>query len=195
MQLIFASNNGNKIREIRSMLGNDFEIITLEEAGLDIDIPEPHDTLEDNAREKSVTIYNLTGKNCFADDSGLEVAVLNGAPGVMSARYAGEQKSAADNIARLLKEMEGAADRTARFRTVISLIINGQEHQFEGVAEGHILAAGKGSHGFGYDPVFVPLGEERSFAEMELSEKNRYNHRAKAFAGLVGYLRKVKNEK
>jgi XTP/dITP diphosphohydrolase len=189
MQLIFASNNGNKVREIRSMLGSAFEIITLEEAGLDIDIPEPHDTLEANAREKSDTIYRLTGKACFADDSGLEVAALNGAPGVLSARYAGDHKSDDDNITRLLREMEGVSDRSARFRSVISLIIDGQEHQFEGVAEGHILPVRKGSQGFGYDPVFVPEGDARSFGEMDLAEKNRYNHRAKAFASLVAYLR------
>jgi len=195
MQLVFATNNENKVKEIRSLLGNIFEIITLQEAGIDIDIPEPHDTLEANAREKSSTIYKMTGQSCFSEDTGLEVAALNGAPGVLSARYAGEQKSADDNIARLLGELYSKTDRSARFRTVISLIINGEERQFEGICQGHILPAKQGSRGFGYDPVFVPGGATRSFAEMDLAEKNRYSHRARAFAGLAAYLDKVKREK
>lgn len=173
------------------MLGDVFAIITLHEAGIDIDIPEPHDTLEDNAREKSSVIYKMTGHSCFSEDTGLEVSALNGAPGVLSARYAGEQKSAADNIARLLDEMKDKTDRSARFRTVISLIIDGHEHQFEGVCQGHILEKVQGGKGFGYDPVFAPEGETRSFAEMDLAEKNQYSHRAKAFAGLVAYLKKL----
>jgi XTP/dITP diphosphohydrolase len=191
MQLVFATNNENKIREIRSMLGDVFEIITLQEAGIDIDIPEPHDTLEDNAREKSSVIYKMTGLSCFSEDTGLEVASLNGAPGVLSARYAGEQKSAQDNIAKLLSELKDKTDRSARFRTVISLIIDGHEHQFEGVCQGRILEKAQGGKGFGYDPVFAPEGESRSFAEMDLSEKNQYSHRARAFAGLVAYLKKL----
>ncbi len=174
------------------MLGDIFEIITLQEAGIDIDIPEPHDTLEENAREKSSTIYNMTGQSCFSEDTGLEVAALNGAPGVLSARYAGEQKSAADNITRLLGELEGKQDRSARFRTVISLIIDGREHQFEGICQGRILAQKQGERGFGYDPVFVPEGADRSFAEMDLSEKNQYSHRARALAGLIAYLKRLK---
>lgn len=189
MQLVFATNNDNKIKEIRSLLGDVFEIITLQEAGIDIDIPEPHDTLEENAREKSSTIYKMTGQSCFSEDTGLEVAILDGAPGVLSARYAGEQKSAADNIVKLLGELQDQTDRSARFRTVISLIINGKEHQFEGVCQGHILEKAQGGKGFGYDPVFAPEGENRSFAEMDLAEKNRYSHRARAFAGLVAYLK------
>lgn len=189
MQLVFATNNDNKIKEIRSLLGDVFEIITLQEAGIDIDIPEPHDTLEENAREKSSTIYKMTGHSCFSEDTGLEVAILDGAPGVLSARYAGEQKSAADNIVKLLGELQDQTDRSARFRTVISLIINGKEHQFEGVCQGSILEKAQGGKGFGYDPVFAPEGENRSFAEMDLAEKNRYSHRARAFAGLVAYLK------
>jgi XTP/dITP diphosphohydrolase len=192
MQLVFATNNENKIKEIRSMLGEIFEIITLQEVGIDIDIPEPHDTLEENAREKSSTIFNMTGQSCFSEDTGLEVAALNGAPGVLSARYAGEQKSAADNITRLLGELKDKQDRSARFRTVISLIIDGQEHQFEGVCQGRILPQKQGERGFGYDPVFVPEGADRSFAEMDLSEKNQYSHRARAFAGLIAYLKRLK---
>lgn len=188
MTFVFATNNNNKIKEIRSMLGDAFSIITLQEAGIDIDIPEPHDTLEENAREKSTVIFNMTGKDSFSEDTGLEIDALNGEPGVLSARYAGEQKSASDNIDKVLRLMEGKETRSARFRTVISLIINGREHQFEGVAEGLILRERKGGEGFGYDPIFQPLGAEKSFAEMELSEKNQYSHRAKAFKKLTAFL-------
>jgi XTP/dITP diphosphohydrolase len=194
MQLVFATNNENKVKEIRSMLGNLFEIITLREAGIDIDIPEPHDTLEENAREKSSVIYKMTGHSCFSEDTGLEVIALGGAPGVLSARYAGEQKSAADNIAKLVQELKNKTDRTARFRTVISLIIDGQEHQFEGVCQGRILDQPQGSEGFGYDPIFAPDGEDRSFAEMDLAEKNKYSHRARAFAGLIAYLKRLEGQ-
>jgi XTP/dITP diphosphohydrolase len=194
MKLVFATNNNNKIKEIRSLLGDVFEIITLHEAGIDIDIPEPHDTLEENAREKSETIYKMTGQHCFSEDTGLEVFALNGAPGVISARYAGEQKSADDNITRLLQELQGKTDRNAQFRTVISLIINGKEQQFEGICPGHILTERKGNGGFGYDPVFVPEGATRSFAEMDLREKNQYSHRARAFAKLVQHLRSITDQ-
>lgn len=188
MTLVFATNNENKVKEIRSMLGDAFAIITLQEAGIDIDIPEPHDTLEANAREKSETIYKLTGKNSFSEDTGMEVDALNGEPGVLSARYAGEQKNAADNVAKVLQLLEGQTIRTARFRTVISLIIDGTEHQFEGIAEGNILPAARGSKGFGYDPIFQPIGSDKAFAEMELTEKNEYSHRAKAFKKLIAFL-------
>ncbi len=192
MKLVFATNNENKVKEIRSLLGDIFEIITLQDAGIDIDIPEPHDTLEANAREKSATIYKMTGQNCFGEDTGLEVDALNGAPGVLSARYAGNQKSPDDNIIKLLHELQDKADRSAQFRTVISLIINGQEHQFEGVSRGQILTEQKGGKGFGYDPLFVPEGATRTFAEMDLAEKNQYSHRARAFAGLVAFLQNNK---
>ncbi|HEU4552561.1 MAG TPA: RdgB/HAM1 family non-canonical purine NTP pyrophosphatase [Chitinophaga sp.] len=194
MKLVFATNNNNKVKEIRSLLGDVFEIITLHEAGIDIDIPEPHDTLEENAREKSETIYKMTGQHCFSEDTGLEVFALNGAPGVISARYAGEQKSADDNITRLLQELQGKTNRSAQFRTVISLIIDGKEQQFEGICPGHILTERKGNGGFGYDPVFVPEGATRSFAEMNLSEKNQYSHRARAFAKLVQHLRSITDQ-
>lgn len=195
MQLVFATNNENKVKEIRSMLGDLFGIITLQEAGIDIDIPEPHDTLEENAREKSSVIYKMTGHSCFSEDTGLEVIALGGAPGVLSARYAGEQKSAADNITKLLQELKGKTDRTARFRTVISLIIDGQEHQFEGVSQGRILEQPQGKEGFGYDPIFAPDTEDRSFAEMSLTEKNQYSHRARAFAGLIAYLKEQEGQR
>ncbi|MFX1708094.1 RdgB/HAM1 family non-canonical purine NTP pyrophosphatase [Chitinophaga sp. CC14] len=193
MKLIFATNNPNKVKEFRSLLGNQFEIVTLLEAGIDIDIPEPHDTLEANATEKSATIHRMTGENCFAEDTGLEIAALNGAPGVLSARYAGEQKEAADNIAKVLQELEGQNNRSAQFRTVISLILDGKEHQFEGVSKGHITTSVKGEKGFGYDPIFIPEGETRAFAEMDLTEKNRYSHRARAFEKFVAFLKQTAN--
>ncbi len=189
MKLIFATNNENKVKEFRSMLGDHFEIVTLLDAGIDIDIPEPHDTLEENAREKSTTIHRMTGQNCFAEDTGLEIDALNGAPGVLSARYAGEQKLAADNIMKVLAEMKGASNRSARFRTVISLILDGKEYQFEGVSQGTILDHTSGNKGFGYDPIFVPEGADRSFAEMDLAEKNQYSHRGRAFEKFVAFLK------
>ena len=195
MTLVFATNNDNKIKEIRSMLGETFRIITLREAGIDIDIPEPHDTLEANAREKSETIYRMTGQNSFSEDTGLEVDALNGEPGVLSARYAGEQKSAEDNMTKVLQLLDNKTNRKARFRTVISLILDGQEHQFEGVAEGTILTARKGGKGFGYDPIFQPDGSEKAFAEMELAEKNQYSHRGKAFRKLIDFLQQQQHGK
>lgn len=189
MTLVFATNNENKVKEVRSMLGDDFSIITLKEAGIDIDIPEPHDTLEDNAREKSTVIYDMTGNNCFSEDTGLEIDVLNGAPGVLSARYAGEQKLAEDNINRVLQEMEGEENRQAHFRTVISLILNGKEYQFTGVCPGVILTTKHGGKGFGYDPIFVPNGAKKTFAEMDMNEKNQYSHRAKALQQLITFLK------
>lgn len=170
------------------MLGNAFNIITLKEAGIDIDIPEPHDTLEANAREKSETIHRMTGKNSFSEDTGLEIDALNGEPGVLSARYAGEQKRAEDNITKVLQLLENQTNRKARFRTVISLILNGEEHQFEGVAEGTILTARKGGKGFGYDPIFQPAGSEKAFAEMDMNEKNQFSHRGKALLKLIDFL-------
>jgi XTP/dITP diphosphohydrolase len=189
MTLVFATNNENKVKEIRAVLGDSFSIITLQEAGIDIDIPEPHDTLEANATEKSVTINNMTGKNCFSEDTGLEIPALHGAPGVLSARYAGEQKSADDNISKVLQELDGSSNRKAQFRTVISLILEGKEYQFEGVCPGTILTERKGGKGFGYDPIFVPDGAAKAFAEMDITEKNQYSHRAKAFHKLVNFLK------
>ena len=171
------------------MLGDAFEIITLQEAGIDIDIPEPHDTLEENAREKSVTIHNMTHQNCFSEDTGLEVFTLNGAPGVLSARYAGEQKSAEDNIEKVLHEMNGKSDRRAHFRTVISLILDNKEYQFEGICPGTILTERRGGKGFGYDPIFVPDGSALAFAEMDMAGKNVFSHRAKAFQKLIAFLK------
>lgn len=187
-ELVFATNNPNKVKEIRSILGDSLQVITLKEAGIDIDIPEPFDTIEENARTKSETIFRLTGKDCFGEDTGLEVEALNGEPGVKSARYAGEGRSFEDNIRKLLINLGNEPNRKARFRTVISLIFAGQRHEFEGVCKGRILHEPRGLDGFGYDPVFVPDGETRSFAEMTLDEKNRFSHRKKATAKLVAFL-------
>ena len=190
-QLIFATNNQHKTEEIRSVLKARFNIITLTEAGIDIDIPEPFDTLEENAREKAVTIYKLTGISCFGEDTGLETHALNGEPGVKSARYAGEERDFAANIEKLLNRLKDKTDRTARFRTVISLILEGTEYQFEGICEGYIAEAPRGEKGFGYDPVFIPLRSNRTFAEMSLTEKNQYSHRGKAVEKLVQFLIKI----
>jgi XTP/dITP diphosphohydrolase len=189
LRLIFATNNAHKVEEIQSAIGDQLEVVSLRQAGIDIDIPEPHDTLEANASEKSGAIHRLTGQSCFSEDTGLEVYALNGEPGVKSARYAGEDKTFEKNTEKLLHNLEGHADRRARFRTVISLILDEKEHLFEGVCEGRILTAPTGEKGFGYDPVFSPEGEQRSFAEMSLEEKNRFSHRRKAADKLIAFLK------
>ncbi len=192
MKLIFATNNQHKVEEIRSILGNKFGIISLQEAGISIDIPEPHDTLEANAAEKSKTIYKLTGINCFSEDTGLEVRSLNGAPGVKSARYAGEEKSFDKNIIKLLNQLQKHEDRSARFHTVISLIIDGKDTFFDGICNGEIIAEKRGISGFGYDPVFRPKGALKTFAEMDIKEKNKYSHRRIAVEKLVAFLNNYK---
>lgn len=189
-ELIFATNNANKVKEIKSVVGEQLAIISLEDAGIDIDIPEPHDTLEANASEKSFVIHTLTGKNCFSEDTGLEVTALNGAPGVKSARYAGDGRNFQANIDLLLKNLHGQTDRSAQFRTVVSLIWNEKEYLFEGICKGTILKEQRGQDGFGYDPVFVPESASKSFAEMSMEEKNQYSHRKKAISRLVAFLQK-----
>lgn len=189
MQLVFATNNQHKVDEIRAVLPADIRVVTLREAGILIDIPEPHDTLEANAREKSQTIFRLTQQHCFSEDTGLEVVALHGAPGVKSARYAGDNPNFQRNVELLLQHMTGQSDRRARFRTVISLILDGKEYQFEGICNGSILEHPTGINGFGYDPVFVPDGDTRSFAEMNLEEKNFYSHRRKATDQLIAFLK------
>jgi XTP/dITP diphosphohydrolase len=188
--LIFATNNTHKVEEIQAAIGDQLEVISLKQAGIDIDIPEPHETLEANASEKASTIRRLTGSDCFSEDTGLEVDALDGEPGVKSARYAGEDRSFSSNIDKLLHKLQGHTDRKARFRTVISLILDGQEHLFEGICEGRILTSPTGEQGFGYDPVFSPDGDTRSFAEMNMEEKNHYSHRRKAADQLVAFLKK-----
>lgn len=186
--IIFATNNQNKVEEVRAVLGSSFKILTLKEAGILIDIPEPHDTLEANATEKSRTIFDLTNKNCFSEDTGLEVEALNGEPGVKSARYAGEARSFDDNIEKLLGNLTKVNNTTARFRTVISLILDGREYFFEGICPGNIIHERKGNNGFGYDPVFVPEGSDKTFAEMTMEEKNKFSHRKKAMEKLIQFL-------
>lgn len=188
MKLIFATNNQHKVEEIRAVIGKKFELLTLQEAGIAIDIPEPHDTLEANASEKSQTIYRMTGTSCFSEDTGLEVAALNGEPGVKSARYAGDDRSFDQNIDKLLINLADTEDRSARFRTVVSVIIDGKETLFEGICEGTVIKERRGSKGFGYDPVFIPAGADKTFAEMTLEEKNLFSHRKKATEKLVAFL-------
>jgi XTP/dITP diphosphohydrolase len=187
-KLIFATNNQHKVDEIRAVLKNKREIITLKEAGIYMDIPEPHLTLEDNASEKSRVIFALTGRDCFGEDTGLEVEALDGEPGVKSARFAGENKSPDANIIKLLSSLKNKSNRKARFRTVISLMLKGREYQFEGICQGNIIQETKGEKGFGYDPVFVPEGDTRTFAEMDTAEKNKYSHRKKAMDKLIAFL-------
>lgn len=188
MKLIFATNNSNKVKEISAVLTHQFEFITLKQAGIDVDIPEPFDTLEENAYEKSRVISEMTGLDCFSEDTGLEVEVLNGEPGVKSARYAGDAHNDDKNIEKLLGALQGKAARTAHFRTVICLILVGKAYYFEGICAGHISEVRKGTKGFGYDPVFIPDGSLESFAEMELEEKNKYSHRKKATAKFIEFL-------
>lgn len=194
MRLILASNNVHKIKEIQSVIGDKIEIITLGEAGIETEIPEPFDTIEENASSKSRFVYDLTGLSCFSDDTGLEVDALNGNPGVKSARYAGEQKSFDKNIEKLLTNLGNTTRRNAKFRAVISLILDGKESLFEGVCMGKINYKQKGEGGFGYDPIFVPEGENRTFAEMSLEEKNKYNHRRKALDKMVAFLQNWKQK-
>jgi XTP/dITP diphosphohydrolase len=188
MKLIFATNNQNKVAEIKAALTEGLEIITLKEAGIDIDIPEPHNTLEENATEKSTVIHNLTKQNCFSEDTGLEVAALNGEPGVRSARYAGDDANNKNNIALLLQNMQNKNERSAQFKTVISLILDNVEHQFTGICTGKIIHEEVGEMGFGYDAIFVPDGDEKTFAQMTMEEKNNYSHRKKALAKLIDFL-------
>lgn len=188
--LIFATNNSHKVIEIRSILKEPFKILSLEEACISVHIPEPFDTLEENAIEKSEVIYKLKGLDCFAEDTGLEVKALNGEPGVKSARYAGEDKSFEKNIDKLLYKLKDKSDRSARFKTVICLMVKGKRNIFEGLCKGTIIAERRGSHGFGYDSIFIPLGAGKTFAEMDLQEKNIYSHRRKAMEKLISYLKK-----
>lgn len=186
--LIFASNNPHKVREISSLIGDDFRIMGMNEIGINDDIPENEPTLEGNALEKVRYIHRLTGKNSFADDTGLEVEALNGLPGVHSARFAGENKDSAANIRKLLAMLSGMNNRKARFRTVIALIWENKEYLFEGTVEGTIIDEPRGTDGFGYDPVFVPDGMTSTFAEIPLSVKNTVSHRARAFLKLKAFL-------
>lgn len=192
--LIFATNNQNKVNEIQSLVGEDFKIIPLKAAGIDIDIPEPHATLQENAAEKANTIFSLTQQNCFSEDTGLEIESLQGAPGVNSARYAGEDRDFQANIDKVLLNLAGTKNRNAQFRTVICLIWKDathglQTHYFEGICKGQIATEMHGDKGFGYDPIFIPDGATKSFAQMSMDEKNKYSHRQKAVTQLFEFLR------
>jgi len=190
MELVFASNNEHKLREISEILGSGFKLLSLKDIGCHDDIPEPWPTLEENALAKARYVYERFGPDCFADDTGLEVLALGGKPGVQSARYAGPGKNSHDNMQKLLREMEGLTNRQARFRAVIALIKDGREFLFEGIVNGTIAHAPKGEGGFGYDPVFVPEGYHQTFGELPSELKNTMSHRFRAIEKLVGFLKK-----
>ncbi len=191
MRLCFASNNAHKLDEIRPLLPPGLTLLSLADIGCHEELPETQPTLEGNARQKAQYVWDHYGVACFADDTGLEVSVLSGAPGVYSARYAGPQRLATDNVAKLLQELAGQPDRSARFRTVVALArADGAVHEFAGEVAGLITEVARGDGGFGYDPVFAPTeGDGRTFAEMSGTEKNRISHRARAVAGLLAFLK------
>ena len=189
MKIVFATNNAHKLSEVRAVLGDSFELVTLHQVGITEDIPETGATLDENASLKARYVYERTGLDCFADDTGLEVEALDGAPGVHSARYATDGHDFAANNRKLLHELEGKENRRARFRTVISLIRGGVEQQVEGIVNGTIAAEEAGCEGFGYDPLFIPDGKAITFAEMTAEEKNAISHRGRAVAELVKVLK------
>jgi XTP/dITP diphosphohydrolase len=187
--LVFATNNSHKLREIREITGDEFIISSLKDIGCDEDIPEEAETIAGNAAQKAWFIYRKYGLDCFADDTGLEIEALDGRPGVKSARYAGEDCIAENNIRKVLHELDGEKNRKARFRTVIALVTGGREFLFEGTVEGIILQEKRGADGFGYDPVFLPEGFDQSFAEMPAALKNSISHRGAAMKKLITYLK------
>lgn len=189
MKLVMATNNRHKFEEVNQMLPAEYSLQSLQDIGCNDDIPETADTLEGNAALKSAYVKEHFGLDCFADDTGLEVDALDGAPGVYSARYAGEKASYQDNVDKLMQAMEGQSNRKARFRTVISLLLDGEEYFFEGVVEGVITPSAHGNDGFGYDPVFQPEGFDRTFAEMSMDEKAAISHRGRATAALIEFLK------
>lgn len=188
MKLIFATNNLNKLNEVKSLIPSHIELLSLADISFNQDIPETADTIEGNASLKSKAIYDITHTNVFSDDSGLLVDALNGAPGVYSARYAGEQKNDEDNLQKLLRELTDNENRNAHFKTVMSLIIDGKEYLFEGKVNGSIINEKRGSNGFGYDPIFVPDGYNKTFAEMTKEEKSSISHRARALKKMIEFL-------
>ena len=190
MKLIFATHNSNKAFEIQKLLPKDFQVLSLDDIDFQEEIPENEPTIEANSAFKAQFIFNKFNLNCFADDTGLEIEALNGKPGVHSARYAGEERNSDANMNRVLDELSGIENRNARFKTVITLIINGDQHIFEGIVNGQIISEKRGENGFGYDPIFIPENEIRTFAEMELDEKNKYSHRARALEKMIEFLKK-----
>jgi XTP/dITP diphosphohydrolase len=189
MKLCFATNNSHKLDEIQAILGQSFQLTTLREIGCTEDIPEPFDTISENSHEKARYVWDKFGVSCFADDTGLEVAALNGEPGVLSARYAGPQKSADDNMALLLERLAPFENKGARFVTMITLVLDGTYYQFEGAVQGTIINTRRGNNGFGYDPIFLPDGFDKTFGEMNMDEKSKLSHRAIAFGKLTNFLK------
>jgi XTP/dITP diphosphohydrolase len=189
MKLVFASHNQNKVNEIKSLLPDTFEILSLTEIGFNEEIDETGLTLDENSKIKAQTVFKKTGYFCFADDTGLEIEALNYEPGVFSARYAGNQKNDSDNIEKVLLNLQGITNRNARFRTVITLLIGQEEYSFEGRVDGKIIMEKRGEFGFGYDPIFIPENESRTFAEMSMEEKNQFSHRARAFLKMIEFLK------
>ena len=188
-KMVVATNNAHKLKEIAAILGQEIELLSLKDIQCYADIPETSDTLEGNARQKAMYIYENSGMDCFADDTGLEVESLGGAPGVFSARYAGDGHDSEANMQKLLKELAGKENRKAQFRTVICLIRNGKEHLFEGIVKGEIIQEKRGGAGFGYDPIFVPEGYDLTFAELGDDVKNTISHRARAVEKLCQFLK------
>jgi XTP/dITP diphosphohydrolase len=189
MKLVFASHNQNKVTEIKSLLPETFEILSLTEIGFNEEIEETGLTLDENSKIKALTVFKKTGYFCFADDTGLEIEALNYEPGVFSARYAGNQKNDSDNIEKVLSNLQRMTNRNARFRTVITLLIGQDEYSFEGRVDGKIIMEKRGVFGFGYDPIFIPESESRTFAEMSMEEKNQFSHRARAFQKMIEFLK------
>lgn len=188
MQLIFATHNKNKLKEVKSLVPDSIQLLSLDDINFDTEIEETAETIEGNALLKAKTIYEKTGINCFADDSGLLVDALNGAPGVYSARYAGEQKNNEDNMEKLLYELQNHANRNAHFKTVMALILDGKEYLFEGKIEGKIITEKLGTNGFGYDPIFIPDGYNETFAQLDSETKNTISHRARALQKMLEFL-------
>ena len=188
MKIVFATNNEHKLKEIRHLLGDSFSLLSLNDLKISDDIPENEPDLEGNALHKARYIHKLVNMNVFADDTGLEIEALDGLPGVHSARFAGEDKNSGANIEKVLKMMGDTPGRSARFRTVIALVLDGKEYVFDGIVSGNIIKEKRGNEGFGYDPVFVPEGSELTFAQMPLNEKNMISHRARAFEKLRNFL-------
>jgi XTP/dITP diphosphohydrolase len=188
MQLVFATNNPNKLKEVQSLLPHHIELLSLTDIGCFEDIPETQNTIKGNAIQKATYIKEIYGYDCFADDTGLEVEALKGAPGIYSARYAGEHRDANDNMHKLLDNLKDKNNRSAKFKTVIALHYKGQLHTFTGICKGEITVEKRGTHGFGYDPVFKPKGYNKTFAELSLEEKNKIGHRGKAMLQLVAFL-------
>lgn len=193
IKLVFATNNANKLKEVKALLPDHIELLSLQDIGCYEDIPETAETIEGNAFQKVDFVKKKFGYDCFADDTGLEVEALDGRPGVHSARYAGEDKSSEANIDKLMRELEGETNRKARFKTLIAMELEGKQYSFSGICDGNIIFERKGEQGFGYDPVFKPEGNSKTFAEMSLSEKAEFSHRARATRKLIEFLAEKTN--